>query len=297
MQGCCAEVVANPVAVKKIAVCPQGRYFATADIDRNVRIWRKDGGEWASVFCVNLRHPSRRFRSLDIVRDLRFSPDGSRLYVASADTVRSIDTETLSECWQHKSRPYLVFMITTPMAVVPTSDGRVCMCNGDGSMEISCQRHQLRWHDHHCPIDLAVLPCQQKIVGIDRFHVAVWDLETGARLLVHPLSTKAFAMAANPHRPLLALRTLRSIELLDLDSGQIVAETEVAPGLPGLAWSPDGLRIANVDQYGVTLFDTSLQQVNRVEANPESAPPLAVAFDQQGLFVAMSDGSLRYLVV
>src|SRR5687767_823542 len=88
MQQTLAEatvLTGHEAPVKLVAMSPDGRFLASADVDRQLKVWQ-DG---KVVLDKSLRTWHDRFLALDRVRSMQFWLDSERLYVASGETVKA----------------------------------------------------------------------------------------------------------------------------------------------------------------------------------------------------------------
>jgi WD40 repeat protein len=180
---------------------------------------------------------------------LAFSPDGTRLAVATTD-----GTTRIWDLAPQRSRERLLLA-----------------AHGHG-----------RW-------DLAFSPDRRRLATIGPAGTKVWDVEAGRTLMTHPainqpLSSPASVhLAVSPDGGRLAAAGLSTPVVLDAATGR---QTRTFPGRPAadLAFSPDGTRLATAGSDGTKLWDTASGRI--LLTLPDQALRQAVSFSPDGRLLA-----------
>jgi WD40 repeat protein len=118
-------------------------------------------------------------------------------------------------------------------------------------------------------------------LGSPHGDVRVWEPSTGQRL--HTFDCPALSLAFAPDGGRLATACWNMVDVWSLDTGEVAAEILVADAAIGVAWSPDGARLAVGSLFGgASLVDAG------APAYPVDAPFLpvpgakALVFDGEG---------------
>ena len=157
-------------------------------------------------------------------------------------------------------------------------------------------RPKSTWKDNDCPAFLGYLSDGHRIVGTDRYSACVWDPALGTKLAKMQVD-HSYALAVSPVDSVIALRHLRSVALWNIDTGSRLLEVAVRPGLPSIVFSRDGELFAVGDALGVSVFDRAGAERMRHEIGGRRVLALAFSPVADLLAVGASDGSVKFLEV
>ncbi|MFY9234282.1 MAG: hypothetical protein WAO58_07465 [Fimbriimonadaceae bacterium] len=284
-------IATHEAPIKALAFSPDGQTLATADVERNLRVWRGGEGVWQTHF----RFWYDRFVAHMHISALAFSPGGEYLYVAVGDTLRCYEPNTGRELWRFRTRPTFGFLRTRPISMSVGQDGSIAIAYDDTTVDL---RDPNGWplrqisagKDNDAP-NLLVFLADGRIAGTDHVSVCIWDVMLGAKLAKHVPGERIHAIAASPDGRILAIRTLRQVQLWSVE-GEPIATRDVEPGLPTLAFSQTGGMLACGHANGVALFDLAGNDIGSVDTG--GSVTLALAFQNDGsLAIAGSDGLVR----
>lgn len=284
-------VAKHDAPVKALALSPDGQTLATADVERNLKVWRGGEGAWQTHF----RFWYDRFVAHMHISALAFSPGGEYLYVAVGDTLRSYEPNTGRELWRFRSRPTFGFLRTRPISMSIGLDGTMAIAYDDATVELRDAKgwplRQISAGKENDSPNLLVFLADGRIAGTDHVSLCIWDVMLGAKLAKHVPGERIHAIAASPDGKTLAIRTLRHVHLWSVE-GEPIAAADIDPGLPTLAFSQTGGMLACGHAKGVALFDLAGNDIGKVDTG--DSVTLALAFQSDGsLAVAGSDGKVR----
>lgn len=274
--------------VKLLSISPGGRYIASADTERQLKVWQ-DG---QIVMEKNLRTWHDRFLALDRIRALTFGAEPNRLYVASGESVKGYDVPNSEEVWEHGRPPTWAFLITCPQSISVNSEGLLAAAYDDGHVE-TYGPTKTDWKDNDAPKSMAFLRDGTRIAGTDFVSVCIWNSFTGAKLAKYrPAHRKVYALAASRVADVIAVRSLYDVELWNTESGERVATTPSRPGLPILAFHPTREMLAIGDARGYSVVN--FQGAEQVRVDCQGYSPLILTYAPDGsLLVGCSDSQIR----
>jgi WD40 repeat protein len=283
---------ARPAGIKLIAMSSDGTFLATADVNRRVRVWAF--GEL--VFETDMTHTHDKFRALDSVYSLAFSPTGEVLFVTSGETFWVFESRSGREFWSHASPPTFGFLITTPVGMSVSSGGAIAVSNTDGNTDVwqfdSMGLYRLaRWYDNEGPGMISWLRDDQRVVGSDHQAICIWEARTGVKLSRFVPGERVHGLAASRIHDVMAFRTLHKVFLYDTE-GAMISSADVAPGLPTLAFSPTAELLAFSDSKGISVCDYALQEQHRLEVPGGIPISLAMHPDGSSLIAGFGDGRM-----
>lgn len=282
------EFIPLPPPIKLVAFSPDGSLVATATTDRRLEVSR--GAE--RLYSLDLHSWHDRFRALDRIRAIAFSPDSRTLHVASGETLFAFDARTRTALGQTGRLPTFAFLITCPQSIACSPLG-TAVAYDDGWTEIYAQESIKKWFDNDGPRLIAFLQDGRRLAGTDFVSTCIWDAETGEKLYKYLPDDKVFAIATSPTDDLIAIRTLHELEILRAGEHQPLARVAVPAGLPTLAFHPQKPLVACGSARRIDLH--SLDGVIVESIACDGFAPLSLAFSPDGsvLAVGCSDGELR----
>jgi WD40 repeat protein len=278
-----------------MAICPDGRSLATADLGRRIAIWRE--GAVAAAFDPlafwERFPPSRR------VQAMAFSPDCSILYVALTDRLSAYDAGTTRKLWQYRGPRIHAFLSNTPTAIaVNPRTGDVAASFEDGHLGVWTAEGQKKddWFDNDAPNRFGYTRDGARLIGSDGFSVCVWDVASHAKIAkLHP-GDKIYSLALSPIADVAAYRTLHDVSIWNVETGHALGRFEVGAGLPLMAFSPSSAHLAVSERDRIAILDFEGRLIG--EADLDGVRTLSLAFAANGsLFVGCADGAVRSFTV
>lgn len=286
---CSPIVIADHDAPVRAVSFGEGRLMATCDVQRTVKVWRDGERLWSR----NFRHVSDRYRAMDSVRAILFSPCGELLFAASGESVYALDSSTGEVAWSFDCPPHLVFMVTAPQTLAVSRLGYVAAAMGDGSIGLwtFAGEQTALWFENDAPRYIGFMPDGRRLAGTDGFAVSTWDVVTQERLSRLELDGRVFGFVTSPLDPVIATRTLRNVTVYSPDIELIVSRFKVDPGLPAMAFDPTRPRLVVSDQRSVSV--RSYEGERLWHAKSPDGPILCCAIDANGMpVVGCGDGNV-----
>jgi WD40 repeat protein len=301
-----------------LAVSPDGRYFAAAGLE----------GDWGSCAVIvalyrtdDLVEAWTYYAGGDMIEEIEFSPDGSRLAAAvHSGSVRLIDTATGKPAgsWENNLDEYSSDVSWSPdgafLAVGVSNASAVLWDAGNGTPNRTLggnPAHTPESHSEPCYLDWS--PDGTRIaVGTDRGRIHIFDPLSGRSLLsfssgVFPGNADQIdwtgyltALAWSPDGKTLAAGSQTEVDLWNPQSGEIRRTLRGhASTVTALAWSADGRRLASGDGYynddgTVIVWDADAGTIVRKLQGHKGFFVTAVAWmmDGQTVLSGSIDGSL-----
>jgi WD40 repeat protein/tRNA A-37 threonylcarbamoyl transferase component Bud32 len=269
--------------VSAVAVSPDGKSVAVADVDGFVRLWDTATGRQPRV--LDGAAGKRPDPLVPLSAALAFSPDSRRVVWA--------DTRGLARVWDVASgKEHSRLALRDPVSVFLDPDARR-LAWGDLKGNISIRdplsgRQLQALVGQELPVTaLALDPTGRYLAVEQRDQVSLWDLATGRQLHAFPAHTlPGLSLAFSPDgRRLASAGSDQAVRLWDVASGRILVSLRghLAPS-PGLAFSPDGNLLAAAGHDGLKIWDAtpSREAVLQLQADP----PFGLAISPDGRHVA-----------
>ena len=246
----------TPAGIHAIAQGPDG-WIAAGD-GRCHAVLHKDG---ELRYHFDFSTENHRMRAHERIRGMGFNGDGTVFFVAASDTIYGISLETGSVLWQYTPPRSFGFLVITPTALDVRGD-RVAVSFDNGTIGVWSSNGELQalWHDDASPRWLRWLD-DQRLIGSDTFLVAIWQIDPPRRVRHWRLSERAYGFDLEGDCKRFALRTLHSLHIHNVDDFSTEAVQPVGFGLPLIALSPHGDRIAVGERHGVAVRSADGEEI------------------------------------
>jgi hypothetical protein len=283
---------AHSVPVSLVAQDSTG-LLVTGGIDMSLTVWRSQ----VPLATVVLQSPNDKFRPMDRMRSLAIGPGGARLFAAAGERLWCLESTTLEELWSYHAPNMVSFLLSSPQGVGVVSSGDVVFSVDSGHLEVWTEdgRRAARWADNDAPNRFVVLSDGDRIVGSDGYSVCVWSVSERRKCARLDTRTRTYAFSTCPASHVFAIRTLRSVQVWDWQTGQIVFEREVSIGAPVLAVLPRLGWVAYAEQDGVTVVDP--KDSSSLWLETPGVRVTTVGAVEGGLLVGRSDGSVSRFAI
>jgi hypothetical protein len=143
------------------------------------------------------------------------------------------------------------------LSIAVDSSGWVAAAFDDGSIGLWTTMGAKQWirRDSDAPRSFAFGNRERRLVGTDGFSVCSWDIEDGRRQTRFLMPRRIYSSSACKFAPLVAVRALDSVMVVNFETGSIESEFEASVGLPVLEFHPSKELIAVTDAHGVSVVD------------------------------------------
>ncbi len=278
--------------INRLAYSPDGQKLATGDIQMNVAVYVGD----TLVFERNLGSELEKVRPTERIRGLAFSGDGRTLFVAAADTIHAINSETGETVWAYEPPRSFGFLVISPVAL-SCQGGLLAASFDNGSVAVWDEAGKLKclWQDNDAPRFLAFGFEGTRLIGTDSFSLCAWGSTSRSKDVRIPLPNRAFGFAASPDGKRVAIRTLQQIVFWDLESKAVLGSAVAEPGLPVMAFDPTGEVLAVVSGHRVLQIDSSGAVRREDEMEGKEILSLAYRPDGRAIAVGLADGTAQIL--
>ncbi|WP_010587372.1 WD40 repeat domain-containing protein [Schlesneria paludicola] len=184
------EVRGHRAKIAGVACSPNGKYFATASLDRDVKLWDATTNKEVKSFSGHS----------DFVYSIAFSPDGKRLLSGSYDrTARLWDMESGKEVLQLKGHSG-----TIQQAVYSHDGSKIATASADGTARIyeaTQGTFLFTLRGHRNKIETVAFSSNGKLIAtgsVDR-SIRIWDAVSGIELQSLPQEGIVRAIAFTPN--------------------------------------------------------------------------------------------------
>jgi WD40 repeat protein len=277
--------------VHKLRFSHDGRWLASADTERVLRIWH----ESRLAYEVDLSSEDERMRPIDVIRDFVFDRAGRTLIVGNGGTLQALDLLHWNWIWDATRPPAWGFLITCPLALDIAPTGELAVCYDDGTIEVWNPQPDtladLTWYDNEAPKMMQFAADGRTIVGTDGYSVCAWDSTSGKRHFRLRPTRQIFAFAVSRVSSLIAFRSLQRLHIYDIEEAMQLACVDAKIGMPTLAFAHDRNLLAAGGVDGVALYDPIGNVVDNLESR---SPVLSLQFKPGGaaLVAGLQDGTI-----
>lgn len=285
----CRVLPAHDAPIQSLAFGPAGR-MATGDVNRTVRLWR---GE-IPFATLDLRTRQEKIRPTERIRGLSFSPDGKAIFAACGDLMRAFDSDSGAELWAYRPPRSWGFLIVSPISITVSAEGDVAMATDAGRLSVWTANGAMKshWSDNDSPRVVAFAD-NDRLVGTDSFSLCVWRASTGRKIAKRKLDERVYGMAVSPDGRHAVVRTIHGVEAIDTETLETVDRYPTGLGLPLLAFSPDGKRLAICDNVRIGLYEVGDGPIATLEATECRLRSMRFTPDGHSVVAGCSDGALR----
>lgn len=246
-----AQLTPHPAIVEALSSTPDGQKLAAGDRKGIVLVWNCGDPE-----------PILRFKARTTVSSVSFSPD-QRMLAVGGSSGRVLLHSTLDGSGLRRLRAGRTVWARTlnTVAFSPSGD-TLCAAGNFRAVMVWDVAHQyrrrhLRAGRRTTVINAMAYSCDGSLLAAaygDR-RIRIWAPTTGALVRTVPTSPGlARALVFLPGGTILAGGVERTVQLIDVDTGDVVASfAGHAATVTALAVSPDGVALASADREGVVL--------------------------------------------
>lgn len=283
-------VPAHEAPVMTVAFSPNGEWMVTGDTERRVKLWK----DQSPVHSFDFRSADEKVRPTERLRAAVFSPDGRTLYLACGDHLRAIDCASGEQIWQFIPRRRLCFLVVSPISLAVRPNGDVLVATNSGKLDLwdGQGRFKSGSRESECPTHIDIMADGRHWVGTDGYKIGLWDVDSGVKTQRYVSEDRFYALVASPCENLIAVRTLHSVQILDMDEMIMREEFPTGLGLPLLDFSPDGRHIAIGREHGVEIYRLGGTVETEIEIDDVTLISLAYSPDGK-LAGGFSDGTVR----
>jgi WD40 repeat protein len=281
--------------INAVAWRPDGSSVATCGDDRTVRLWDTGTGRQLAILRGHV----------DRVFQLAWKPDGSRLASISGDqTIKIWDPFRAGESLD------LVEHSAEVRAVAWSPENRLVATAGDDAIvrlwDAATGRLILKFEGHSDPVyAVSFSPDGKRLATASIDGTArIWDVANGARVSTFPGHQEhVYALAWSPDSQLVATGgSDRMLRIWDPNTAterlSVQATSDPDKGsILGVAWSPDGLRIAvalTLPEKAVLVLDASTgRTLRKLLGHTHAISAVAWSHDSQFLASSSYDKTCR----
>lgn len=281
------EWQAGSAAVSMVASL-DGGFLLTGDRDGRLSCFVRDRWAWSTPLGVDNPDIAKLYR----VRSAAWVPGADLVVCVSGPTVWGVGLTTGEVLWQRRSAYYWGFFPSRPVAVASGEDGELWASYDDGRMESLSLTGDLvsRWHESEAPVQFGRRGVPGARVACTGYGVGAWDMQERKLAWHRRLPFRAQAFATSAQSEWTAVATFGTAVLSRAD-GSESKKLELGPGLPALALSRDGSKLASATDSGLQWIDAAAG--SRVAHSVNAGRVTAVEFDAEGtLWYGTSVGGL-----
>lgn len=279
--------------ITAIAFSPDGRTLASGDTERRVLV-RRAGG---SPVQLDLRSADEKVRTTERMRSLAISSDGMTLFVSASDKLEAIRLDTMETYWSYAPGRFLGFLVVSPLRIALGKQGRLAVCFENGSIGVweSDGRFAALWRDREQPTHIGWLSGEDRLVGISKWQLYVWDPSHRRRVAASHLTDDdpLHGLSVHPSEPLALVRTLHRLRLVNLETMEMLFDEKAPVGLPIAAIQPGTGAIAIANEHRVQLMDLSGRWIDELDLIDARVTCVSWSPDGSQLAVGSSDLAVR----
>lgn len=281
--------------MQTVRFSPQGHLFV-GDTEHQLAVV----DNWNPLYVIDLSARSPKAKTVDRIRSIAFAPDGTQFYVASGPNVTAFQTDSGRRLWSFGLPRFLGFLIACPLSLDVDQHGRLAVANDNGTFGLRDHygRKLRTWKHNAAPRWIAFSNDGQLLLGSDSFSLRGWDVETGELVRGYNLSERVYCLAASKAMPLMAARTLHSIQVFSIDSDSPVCLHPVEPGMPLVTFAERAPLMAFNSEHGIEVVqidEADLTRQNVIFRARLDASVLSLTFTPNAdkVVAGCSDGTVR----
>ncbi len=286
------SLLAHDAPVNQVVASSEGGYYATADTNLAVKVWR--GDELATA--IDVRSILDKVRPTERVRGLAFTPDVSQLVIAAGELVSAYSlADPAVQLWSFAAPRLFAFLVVSPTGLAISRSGIIASSFDNGSLAFFSQDGNSIAMVHHNAVPNHVQALSNgRFMGVDAFSVTTWEPGKKKPLKQMGVKDRIYGFSSTPNGEVVAVRHLFETDILAFESGQTLASFKVGRGLPLVRMSPDATCVALGSKHEIAIY--GLGSSSRHTTFPiVEAELISLNFDASGrqIIAGCSDGRVR----
>lgn len=247
------ELPGSGAMVDHLAYSPDGEVLLASDAHSIVTAWVGSSPLWRLDLSRRFGFPRRSGQ----VRAIAFSRDGDVVYIATTGRVLAVQAASGKLIWTKEMPRTWCFLVVRPNGLAVRPNGEIVCSLESGFFVVwdPAGREIARWYDNDAPRHFGLLGDGVHLLGVDRFTLALWHLDRREKLTTVESSEPIHAFGMALGRPIVATRSIDSIEVWDMQSATPILQVGIRSGRPLLAMAPHSPVLILAEEGRLHLMD------------------------------------------